>query len=294
MEKTAESPNFIQTFMLYARMVRFSHTVFALPFALSAATLAWKRHPFLFWDFVWILGAMVGARSAAMGVNRIVDARFDAKNPRTAEREIPAGKIRIKEAAFFTLLSCLLFLFSAAMLGRLCFYLSVPVLFLLCSYSYAKRYTWLTHLYLGLVIGLAPIGAWIAVAKSFSPAVLWLTLALTAYIAGFDVLYACQDTQFDRATGLYSIPARFGVAMALKIAAGLHTVSFIGFLGMGIAMGLGWPYMTATLIIGLLMIVEHRLVRPDDLSKINIAFFHMNSAISITLIAGVWADFMLG
>ena len=229
-----------------------------------------------------------------MGVNRIADAKFDAINPRTVEREIPAGHIRIKDAAAFTVLSCVLFLFSAAMLGRLCFLLSIPVLLLLCSYSYAKRFTWLTHLYLGFVIGLAPVGAWIAVAKSFSPGVLWLCLALTLYIAGFDILYACQDTQFDRSTGLYSIPAEFGVPKALKIAAVLHGIGFLGFVLFGVSMRLSWPYALGTVLIGIWMIVEHRLVRPDDLSKLHIAFFHMNSAISITLIAGVIADTLIG
>lgn len=294
MEKSADSRTFFERVTLYGRMVRFSHTVFALPFALCAAIVAWKTHPFSLSDLAWILGAMAGARNTAMGVNRIADAKFDALNPRTADREIPAGRIAVREALFFTTISCLVFLLSAAMLGRLCLALAVPVLLLLCSYSYAKRFTWLTHLYLGFVIGLAPAGAWVAVAKGFSPGILWLCLALTLYIAGFDVLYACQDTQFDRSSGLHSIPERFGDEVALKIAALFHGISFLAFIFFGFTMDLSWPYAATVLVIGLLMIIEHRLLSPEDLSKIDIAFFHMNGAISITLVVGVAADTLWG
>ena len=194
----------------YGRMVRFSHTVFALPFALAAVVLAQRRHPLQLADLFWILVAMVGARSAAMGFNRLADAPWDAVNPRTSGREIPAGKLSVVLAERFVIFFSGVFLLAAAMLGRLCFYLSLPVLLVLFAYSYTKRFTWLSHLVLGFAISLAPVGAWIAVAKGFSWPILLLSAALMAWMAGFDILYACQDAVFDKNHGLFSIPVRFG------------------------------------------------------------------------------------
>jgi 4-hydroxybenzoate polyprenyltransferase len=274
----------------YGRMIKLSHTVFALPFALSAAVLAQRSHPLSGADLVWLLLAMVGARSAAMGFNRIADAGVDARNPRTEGREIPAGRISAAHAGGFVVLFSALFILSAGMLGQLPLILSGPTLAILFLYSYTKRFTWLAHLYLGFAISLAPAGAWVAITGGFSPEILLLSLALMTYIAGFDILYACQDAEFDRAEGLRSIPARFGIRPSLLTARGLHLVSFGALLGLIPAFGLGPIYIFFTLLIGGLMVVEHCLVRPDDLSRIDIAFFHVNSLISVLLFLGVLAD----
>lgn len=279
--------------LTFGRMIKFSHTVFALPFALAAVVLANRVAPLTFGRFLWLLAAMVGARSAAMGFNRIADARLDKKNPRTAAREIPAGKLSMTAAAIFVALFSGLFIFAAAMFGKLCLYLSVPVLLLLFSYSYTKRFTVLCHLYLGLTISLAPLGTWIALTGGFSWPIGLLSLALMAYIAGFDVLYACQDIAFDQKEGLHSIPVRFGPAAALGIARGLHALSLGFFIWLFFAFQMGPVYLVSVGIIALLMVIEHSLVRPDDLSRINIAFFHMNSLISLVLFIGVLADTLM-
>jgi 4-hydroxybenzoate polyprenyltransferase len=276
--------------LTYGRMIKFTHTIFALPFALSAVVLAQRRHPFTLWDLFWMLAAMVGARSAAMGFNRIADAAIDARNPRTAVREIPSGKLSLSAAAVFVGISSGLFIVSAAMLGRICIYLSVPVLVALFFYSYTKRFTWLAHIYLGFAISLAPAGAWVAVAKGFSPEILLLSGALMTYIAGFDILYACQDADFDRDEGLCSIPARFGPRRSFSIAAGLHMVSFLFLVAVHFAFGMGPVYGIGVCIIGALYVIEHRLVSPDDLCRIDIAFFHVNSIVSVTLFLAVLCD----
>ena len=275
---------------VYGRMIKFSHTVFALPFALAAVILAQRQHPVTARSIFWILIAMVGARSAAMGFNRITDARFDARNPRTAGREIPSGRLSTAAAAVFVVLSSMIFIQAAAMLGDLCFYLSFPVLGILLFYSYAKRFTWMAHLYLGFAISLAPLGAWIAVTGQFSREILPLSLALMTYIAGFDILYACQDIDFDRSEGLFSIPVRFGVNGALWIARLIHSLSFGLFLALFFIFDMQGPYLMSVGAIGCLLLFEHWLVRPDDLSRIHIAFFHVNSIISISLLTGVAGD----
>jgi 4-hydroxybenzoate polyprenyltransferase len=277
----------------YSRMIKLSHTVFALPFALSAVVLAQRFRPLTAWNIFWLLLAMVGARSAAMGINRIVDARIDAENPRTAGREIPAGRLSMPSALMFVLFFSGIFILSAAMLSPICLYLSVPILLILFSYSYTKRFTSLCHLYLGAVISLAPIGAWIALTGSFYWPITLLSASLMTYIAGFDVLYSCQDVTFDQEKGLFSIPARFGVSAALYAAAGLHVISFLFFLSIYFAFNMGKIYLGTSLLIGLLMICEHRMLKPDDLSRINLAFFHINSIISVSLFLGVLLDEVL-
>ena len=276
--------------LTFGRMIKFSHTVFVLPFALAAVVLAHRVQPLTVGRLVWLLAAMVGARSAAMGFNRIADARLDRENPRTAGREIPAGKLSLQTAVIFVILFSALFILAAAMFNRLCLYLSIPVLLLLFSYSYSKRFTILCHLYLGLTISLAPLGTWIALTGGFDWPIVLMSLALMAYIAGFDILYACQDIAFDRREGLHSIPVRFGPAGALAIAKGLHGLSLIFFVWLFFAFQMGPVYLGAVVIIALLMVIEHLLVKPKDLSRINIAFFHMNSLISLTLFMGVLAD----
>lgn len=268
-------------------MIKFSHTVFALPFALSAVVMAWQTHPFSWGQLLWILLAMVGARSAAMGFNRIVDADIDSKNQRTVIREIPAGLLSRKEAVFFVVLSSALFVFSAAMLSPLCFYLSFPVLIFLCFYSYTKRFTKYCHIYLGIAIGLAPIGAWVAVTGTISLAVLFLSLALMSYIAGFDILYACQDIDFDQKENLFSLPSKIGPQKAMRISSVLHVVTMLMLLAMYLAFDMHPVFLGFLVLIGVLLVIEHKLVKPDDLTHINIAFFHMNSIISVLLFAGV-------
>lgn len=271
-------------------MIKFSHTLFALPFAFSSAILAWRQTPVSLKDILWILVAMASARSSAMGFNRITDAKFDAKNPRTLNREIPAGKIPLTSAIFFvTFFSCV-FIFASAMLGKLCFYLSFPVLVILFFYSYTKRFTSLSHLYLGFAISLAPAGAWIAITGAFAWPILLLSLALMTYIAGFDILYACQDMEFDKKEGLFSIPVRFGIKKALTLSAIIHFFSFVFFFLIHIVFDTHIIYLITVFIIGFLLVVEHYIVKPDDLTNLNVAFFQVNSLISITLLIGILSD----
>lgn len=277
----------------YGRMIKFSHTIFALPFALSAVVLAHKDTPITFFGFFWIMVAMASARSAAMGFNRVVDYRIDAKNPRTEKREIPSGEISLTSSISFISVFSVIFVFSAYMLGKLCFYLSIPVLCILFLYSLVKRFSSYCHIFLGFAIGLSPIGAWIAVTGSFSFSIVPLSLALMTYIAGFDILYACQDADFDKENGLFSIPSVYGVKKAMRISTYLHVISFLMFLLIQPIFSLGAIYFFTVLIIGGALIIEHILVHPEDLSNINIAFFHMNSIISVTLFAGIFLDFLI-
>lgn len=279
--------NVHQRVFIYGRMIKFSHTIFALPFALSAVVMAWRDHEVAILDLIWILLAMVGARSAAMGFNRIVDADIDAKNPRTLIREIPSGILSRKDAALFVIGSSALFIFSAAMLGRLCFILSFPVLFFLLFYSVTKRFTKYCHLYLGFAISLAPLGAWIAITDSISLSVISLTLALMTYIAGFDILYACQDIYFDRENKLFSMPSKLGAEKSMIISSMLHLLTFIFLIIMHFTYGMHPVFFLFLIAIGLLLIAEHRIVRPDNLEKIDIAFFNINSLVSVLLFVGV-------
>ncbi len=277
----------------YGKMIKFSHTIFALPFALSAVVLAWQVHTPSWWDLGWILVAMVSARSAAMGFNRIVDAAIDQKNPRTAIREIPSGILSQKEAIGFVAISGLVFILAAAMLSFTCLVLSLPVLFALCFYSYTKRFTQYCHLYLGFAIALAPIGAWVAVTDTLAPGVIFLAASLWTYIAGFDILYACQDIDFDREQGLFSLPAALGAANAMKVSVLLHAMTMGFFIAMFFAFGMHPAFLFFLLIIGIALVIEHRLVNPDDLSRINMAFFHMNSIVSVVLLIGVITEVAL-
>ena len=233
---------------------------------------------------------MIGARSAAMGFNRIADAGIDARNPRTADRDLPRGMISMKSAVIFVVGFSGLFVLAAGMISWTCFFLSFPVLVILFTYSYSKRFTTFSHLYLGFSISMAPLGAWIAVTGNFDWPIIILSLALLAYIAGFDILYACQDEAFDREEGLFSIPARFGVRVAFHISTLLHAAAFIFLFLLLIVFDLGAVYLLSLFIIGFLLVVEHRLVRPRDMTHIQTAFFHVNSIISIVLFLGVLGD----
>ena len=213
--------------LIYGRLIKFSHTVFALPFALAAVLLAHREYPVGLSTLWWILLAMASARSAAMGFNRYADYEYDCRNPRTANRPLAAGQIDKESVLFFILISSSLFVFSAAMLGRFCLMLSVPVLLVLFLYSYTKRFTSLSHLVLGFAIGLAPAGAWVASTGGWDMRILPLSLALMCYIAGFDILYACQDVEFDCKERLFSLPACLGVERALRISSILHVCTFL-------------------------------------------------------------------
>ena len=271
-------------------MIKFEHTIFALPFALSALLLAHRVNPVTPRLVFWIIMAVVWARWAGMGFNQLVDARWDAKNPRTAGREIPAGHISLGETGVFVFISSFLFVLSAFAISPLCFWFSIPVLLILFSYSYAKRYTWLSHLILGFVQALGPLGVWLAVTGNFSLKISVLSLALGTYIAGFDLLYACQDAEFDRTEGLYSGPANLGIRRAMDFSIFLHVITFASLLSLYWTFNLSHFYLAYVLIIGLLLIVEHKIVKPDDLSRINIAFFHVNSLISVLMLAAILTE----
>jgi len=273
--------------LVYGRMIKFSHTIFALPFALSAVVMAWEHHSPAISDFFWIIVAMVGARSAAMGFNRVVDADIDLKNHRTAIREIPSGLLSEKEGFVFVGLCSLVFILSAAMLSLLCFILSFPALFFLFFYSYTKRFTPYCHLYLGFAIGLAPIGAWVAITGTLSGGIAFLSLSLMTYIAGFDILYACQDIEFDQNQGLFSLPAKTGAQKAMRISSLLHVATVVFLFAVYVAFEMHPVFLVFLGSIGLLLIIEHKLVTPDNLKHINMAFFHVNSIISILLFVGV-------
>ncbi len=278
----------------YSKMIKLSHTIFALPFALSGLVLTLREHSVTLPMVFWIVIAMIGARSAAMGFNRIADADIDAENPRTAIREIPSGTISKKEALAFTIFSSLLLIFAAAMLSKVCLWLSFPLLIFLFFYSYTKRFTWLVHLYLGFAIGLAPVAVWIAIAGIPDLSIIILSLILMTHIAGFDILYACQDVDFDIEKKLFSIPARFGVKKAFLISALLHIITVSLLVLLYFTAGFGVYYFIFTGIIAILYIAEHKIVNPDDISNINIAFFHINSIISVTVFFAVLTGYLTG
>ena len=278
----------------YSKMIKLSHTLFALPFALSGLVLALREHNVTLPMVFWIIIAMVGARSAAMGFNRIADADIDAENPRTAIREIPSGNISRKEALIFTIFSSALLVFSAAMLSEICLWLSFPLLLFLFFYSYTKRFTWLAHIYLGFAIGLAPVAVWIAIAGIPELPVILLALVLMTHIAGFDILYSCQDIEFDRKKNLFSIPARFGIKKAFLFSAALHILTTALLSLLYFTAGFGIYYFIFIIVIAILYIIEHKIVNPDDISNINIAFFHINSIISVAVFAAVLTGYLTG
>jgi len=279
--------------VIYARMIKFSHTVFALPFALASLVLVWRSAPLDVLTAFWIIMAMVGARSAAMGFNRYADAAIDAKNPRTAERELPSGTISRHDAVIFIAASSLLFVVSSALLSALCFWLSFPVLVMLFFYSYTKRFTWLSHIILGFAISMVPIGVWIAITGTLSPGISVLSLVLLTYIAGFDVLYACQDIEFDRQEKLQSIPAVFGIRSALRVSTLLHVASVLSLASLYWIFALHPVFLAFVAVIAVLFFIEHLLVRPDDLTKVNVAFYHVNSIISVLFFAAILAGELL-
>ena len=270
-------------------MIKFEHTVFALPFALLSALLASEGWPGGR-EVLWIVVAMVGARSAAMAFNRLADVRIDALNPRTRSRALPAGHLSRLFVILFTVASASVFVLAAYQLNPLCFRLSFPVLLILLLYSYTKRFTRLSHLYLGLCLGLAPLGAWIAVRGEIGWPPLLLGLAVLLWTAGFDIIYACQDVEFDRRQALFSIPEGYGIERGLKVSRGLHIGMLLALLALVRVQGLGWISLLGILLVAGLLWQEHRLVRPNDLSRVNAAFFTLNGYVSVLLMLALGLD----
>jgi len=264
-------------------MIKIEHTLFALPFAFLGAVLAARGIPNA-WQILWITVAMVGARSAAMAFNRIVDRAYDARNPRTKMRAIPAGTLSVGFVWMFTIVSAAIFFLAAAMLNRRTLLLSPIALGSVLLYSYTKRWTLLSHLILGWCLGIAPTGAWIAVRGTIDSAIpLLLSLIVMLWTAGFDVLYACQDFDFDRREGLYSIPAKFGIAQSLWISRALHAGAFAAVVALYLLTNLGLLAALGVFVTGALLIYQHTLVRANDLSRLNAAFFTTNAFVSVIL-----------
>ncbi|MEE2709295.1 MAG: UbiA-like polyprenyltransferase [Gemmatimonadota bacterium] len=277
----------------FGRMIKFSHSVFALPFALAGATLAAKVAGIGWQQVAWIVVAMVGARTAAMGFNRLVDRDVDAVNPRTRNRELPRGNIQPGTVRGFVVVSSLVFFFAAYSLNQLCFYLSPVALAVVLSYSYLKRWTWASHFMLGLALGIAPVGAWIAVTGMLDPKPLLLTMAVLTWTAGFDIIYACQDYEFDIANGLFSVPQRLGIGPALIVARSLHVIAVLCLLAMKWVFGLEILYLVGVILVTIILIYEHTLVSANDLSNVNIAFFSTNGVVSVVYFLFTMGDVLV-
>jgi 4-hydroxybenzoate polyprenyltransferase len=268
--------------------IKFEHTVFALPFAYVSMVLAADGWPG--WrTVVWVTLAMAGARTLAMSVNRLADRFIDAANPRTARRHLPAGLLTTAQVTAAAVAAGALLLLSAAMLNALCLALAPLAVLFLVGYSYTKRFTWLSHWILGFTDGIAAAGGWIAVRAAFAPPVYVLWFALTVWIAGFDLIYACQDVEFDRGHRLHSVPARFGIPAALATARGCHVLTIAAFALLGWMMGLGWLYWAGVAVVAGLLVYEHSLVSPGDLSRLDVAFFNVNGYIALILFLSVLA-----
>jgi len=283
-------------FVLTLEMIRFEHSIFALPFALTSALLAWRASamsaPGVWPKLGWILVCMVSARSAGMAFNRILDADIDARNPRTRDRHLPAGLLSRAFAWGFTFVSALVFFFGAAMLNRLCLQLAPLALAVVFFYSWTKRFTSLSHLVLGFSLGIAPAAAWIAMTGSLDPRILWLTLAVTLWTAGFDVIYSCQDYEFDRREGLFSLPARLGIARALMLARLFHAGMAASLVLLARSFHAGPAAWAGVAVTAALLAWEHRLVRADDLSRVDAAFFTVNGWIGVLFFV-FWASDIL-
>ncbi len=266
-------------------MIKFEHSVFALPFALTGAMLAWREDGFrrdgLLLKLIWIVVCMVAARSVAMAFNRVLDADIDGRNPRTQSRHLPAGLLSRRFAWGFIAVWAFVFIFAARELNPLCFKLAPAALAIPMFYSFTKRFTSLSHIVLGFSLGIAPAAAWIAMRGSLDPRILWLTAAVTLWTAGFDIIYACQDYAFDVQSGLFSVPKQFGIAGALWISRVLHLGMLICLIALVHAFALGTVALAGIAAVAALLIWEHRLVRADDLSRIDAAFFTMNGYVSV-------------
>ncbi len=274
-------------------MIKFEHTVFALPFAYVGALLSQQRLPSLH-DLIFITLAMIGARTAAMSLNRLIDRRIDAANPRTAGRALPRGLLSPGTVWLYTALSLLLLAIAAYNLSSLAFRLFPVAVAALTFYSYTKRFTWLCHLFLGATLALAPLGAWIAVTGAFALPAVILAAAVALWVAGFDIIYACDDYDFDRQTGIFSIPARYGIAAGLKIAAAFHLLAAGLFIATGHLLSLGPLYWLGVGAAALLLWWQHRLITPADLSRAGVAFFNLNGSLSLVMLVATFLDIVGG
>ncbi|MGD9678602.1 MAG: UbiA-like polyprenyltransferase [Vulcanibacillus sp.] len=277
-------------------MIKFEHTIFALPFAYIGMILGSfdKYNHFPTWDLViWITVAMVGARSAAMALNRLIDRTIDKLNPRTATRAIPQGKLNIREVIIFVIISLAIFIFATLQLSTLAVMLLPLALFILVIYSYTKRFTWACHYILGGAIGLAPLGAWVAVTNEITFTSIILYLSVAFWTAGFDIIYATQDVDFDKENGLYSIPSRFGIKKSLIIARITHLFTVLGLVYLFFLASLGVWYIIGVIIANFILHYEHSIVSPTDLSKVNTAFFTMNGILSVVIFIFTFLDLLL-
>ncbi|WP_319585764.1 UbiA-like polyprenyltransferase [uncultured Desulfobulbus sp.] len=268
-------------------MIKFEHTVFALPFALMGAFLAQRGLPAVN-VFFWVVLAMVGARTCAMGFNRIVDRRFDAVNPRTADRALPAGQVSLFESWLMVVLAGMLFFFACFMLNPLTLNIAPVALGLALFYSLTKRFTWLCHLVLGVALAFSPLGGWLAVAASLDDYPWVLSLGVLFWVAGFDCVYACLDADFDREAGLFSMPALFGRRNGFRVAVTFHVLAFLLFTLTGVQMGLNFWFYAGILVTGGALFYQHLIVNPRDLSRIQQSFFSMNGLIALTLFLSTW------
>jgi 4-hydroxybenzoate polyprenyltransferase len=280
---------FFRNLKITLEMIKWEHSVFALPFALCGAMLAAGGLP-AWRQLAWIVVAMVSARSAAMAFNRLADASIDAANPRTATRALPVGQLTPAFVSTFVLVACGIFIFAASQLNRLTLMLSPVALAVILPYSYTKRFTRWSHLFLGFALGIAPAAAWIAVRGSLDPRILLLTAAVTFWVGGFDVIYACQDHDYDRNHGLHSLPRYLGVRTSLAVARLFHVVMLGLLVALIVTFGLGKLAVLGVIAVAALLFYEHSLVRYDDLSKLNAAFFGMNGVISVVFFLFVAAD----
>jgi len=279
----------LQRVRVFLDAIKFEHTIFALPFAYLGMVLAARGWP-TWHQFIWITVAMISARTLAMSVNRVADLYYDARNPRTAQRPLVRGDLSPAHVWGAAFPSLVVFFLAAWLLNPFVLELAPIAALFLIGYSYTKRFTWLTHWWLGLTDGAAAAGAWAAITGNLNALTPWLLwLAVTFWIAGFDLIYACQDVDFDRQTGLHSVPVRFGVAAALWAAKGCHIVTLLGLMGVGSVEGLGWPYWLGLAAVAGLLAYEHSLVKADDLSKVNVAFFTVNGYISVIAFLATFA-----
>ncbi|MGE3801019.1 MAG: UbiA-like polyprenyltransferase [Candidatus Kapaibacterium sp.] len=295
LEQSQRNPGIVERLLTFGRMIKFSHSIFALPFAVvSAIVVVTMLEVTLTWvDVLLLLVCMVSARTAAMGFNRIADREIDALNPRTNRRELPSGKISTGEAWIFTGGATVVFIAASFGVNQLCGLLSFPLLTLLYGYSLTKRYTWASHFVLGACLGAAPIGVWFALTGSFHWAPILLGLGVTLWTAGFDIYYSLQDEEFDREKGLRSVPARFGKRNSLWIVRFVHLLAVAAYAGFGIAANLSLPFWFGLTAVTWILLYEAWLLRNGDLSKIDIAFFNLNGYVSILFAIAVVVDVML-
>ncbi len=277
---------------IFLEMIKVEHTLFALPFAYTGAILVENKVPTAS-NLLWITLAMVGARTAAMSLNRIIDLHIDAKNPRTANRALPRGLLSVAEVWVYVAVSLLLLFTSAYQLSPLAFKLSPAAVVLLVIYPYTKRFTWACHFVLGLTLGMAPLGAWIAISNSIATVPLILAAGVMFWVAGFDIIYACDDYEFDISEGVYSIPAKFGIKTALTASSLFHAVALIFFILTGRLANLGWAFYLGIAIAGGLIMLQHKIVKPEDLSKSGLAFFNLNAWLSVVIFLFSFCDVVL-